>query len=79
MTWESTHLNEVIDLHVHTAPDVRPRLLDDIELARVAAAAGMRALLLKSHHTITADRATIAEKQVNGIRIFGGIVLNKAV
>lgn len=69
----------VIDLHIHTAPDVQPRRLDDLALAREAAAAGMRAVLLKSHHTLTADRATLAESQVEGIRVFGGLALNEAV
>jgi hypothetical protein len=69
----------VIDLHIHTAPDVQPRRLDDLALAREAAAAGMRAVLLKSHHTLTADRAALAESQVDGIRVFGGLALNEAV
>lgn len=73
------NLTGVIDLHIHTAPDVQPRRLDDLALAREAAAAGMRAVLLKSHHTLTADRATLAEGQVESIRVFGGLALNEAV
>jgi hypothetical protein len=69
-------LTGCIDLHLHSGPDVRPRMLDDIDLARAAKAAGYRAILLKSHHTVTADRATIAEKVVGGIRVFGGLALN---
>lgn len=69
----------VIDLHIHTAPDVQPRRLDDLALAREAAGAGMRAVLLKSHHTLTADRAALAESQVEGIHVFGGLALNEAV
>lgn len=72
-------LEGVIDLHVHTAPDVRPRYVDDLELARQAAQAGMRAVLIKSHHTLTADRASIVEKVVKNVRVFGGLVLNHAV
>jgi hypothetical protein len=73
------NLEGVVDLHIHAAPDIRPRLMDDIELAREAAQAGMQAVLFKSHHTLTADRATIAEKYVGGVRVFGGLVLNQAV
>jgi hypothetical protein len=73
------NLEGVVDLHIHAAPDIRPRLMDDIELAREAAQAGMQAVLFKSHHTLTADRATIAEKHVGGVRVFGGLVLNRAV
>src|SRR5438105_5235 len=35
-------LTGTIDFHLHTAPDVRPRKLDDFEAARQAAARGMR-------------------------------------
>jgi Family of unknown function (DUF6282) len=68
-----------IDLHIHTAPDVRPRLLDDLEATRQAAARGMKAMLLKSHVTSTADRASIAGLTVPGVRVFGGLALNHAV
>jgi len=74
-----TDLTGVIDLHVHAGPDVRPRKLDAVALARAAKAAGMRALLLKSHHTITADLAQVVEGVVGGIRIFGGVTLNEPV
>ena len=69
----------VVDLHVHAGPDSRPRSVDDIEAARLAAAAGLRAILLKNHFTMTADRAAIAMGQVEGLEIFGGLVLNRAV
>lgn len=72
-------LTGVIDLHVHAGPDVRPRKLDAVALARAAKAAGMRALLLKSHHTITADLAQLVESLVGGIRVFGGVTLNEPV
>jgi hypothetical protein len=72
-------LEGAIDLHVHSAPDVWPRRLDDLALARQAAEAGMRAVLLKSHHTLTADRAAIVDGLVEGVRVFGGLALNEAV
>lgn len=72
-------LTGAIDLHVHSAPDVYRRSLDDVELVRHAEAAGMRALLLKSHHTLTADRAALAARQAGRLEAFGGIVLNLAV
>lgn len=74
-----TDLTDFIDPHVHSAPDIVPRLLDDFELARQAAAAGMAGILIKSHTTPTADRATLASQIVPGIRIWGGLVLNHAV
>jgi hypothetical protein len=67
------------DLHVHSAPDLKPRKLDDIDLARQAASRGMRGILLKSHWTLTADRAYLTQKVVPDIRIYGGLVLNHSV
>jgi len=72
-------LSDLIDMHIHTGPDTRPRYCDDVQAAREAKAAGMQAILLKSHITLTADRATVAESVVGGIRVFGGLVLNYAV
>jgi hypothetical protein len=70
----------MVDPHIHSAPDQRPRLLTDLEVGRQAAAAGMRAIVLKSHVTLTADRAALAEEAIGGgLRIFGGLALNRAI
>ena len=69
----------VVDLHCHTGPDVVPRAATDFELVRRARAEGMRALVLKNHYTMTADRAQLAMLEVGGIEVFGGIVLNRSV
>ena len=66
-----------IDLHVHSAPDTAPRLLDDFQIAREAAAAGMRGVLLKSHSTLTADRAAVAQTHAGvAVDVWGGLALN---
>ncbi|KZL89812.1 DUF6282 family protein [Clostridium magnum] len=72
-------LKDVIDTHIHTAPDNRPRKFTDIEIASEAAAVGAKAIIIKSHVVPTMDRAYIAEQVVNGIKVFGGIALNNAV
>jgi Family of unknown function (DUF6282) len=69
----------VIDMHVHSHPDVFGRNMDDIDIAQLAKAKGMRGILLKNHVSETASRAALVMKVVPGIEIFGGIVLNKAV
>jgi len=71
-------LRDSIDIHMHTAPDVHPRSVDDVEAAVQAKEAGMRAILIKSHHTNTSDRAQIASK-ASGFPVFGAIALNHAV
>lgn len=72
-------LTGTIDIHLHTAPDVRPRKLDALEAARQAAARGMRAIVLKSHWTLTADRAALVQQVTPGVRVMGGLALNAAV
>lgn len=73
-------LRGAIDLHCHSGPDTLPRSVNDVELARQARTAGLRALVIKNHYTGTADRAQLAQFAVDGgIEIFGGIVLNRAV
>lgn len=68
-----------IDFHVHSDPDVFGRSMDDIDVAVLAKRKGMRALVLKNHVTMTADRAMLVMKVVPGIEIYGGIVLNNSV
>lgn len=68
-----------IDMHVHSHPDVFGRNMDDIDIAQLAKAKGMRGILLKNHISETASRAALVMKVVPGIEVFGGIVLNKAV
>ncbi len=68
-------LRGAIDFHIHSGPDIYPRLLSDIEVARQAKRAGMAAVLIKSHVTISADRAQIAQA-VTGFPVFGGVALN---
>ena len=69
----------VIDMHVHSHPDVFGRNMDDIDLAQLAKARGMRGLVLKNHISETASRAALVMKVVPGVEVFGGVVLNKAV
>jgi Family of unknown function (DUF6282) len=66
-----------VDTHVHSAPDLVERKLDDVELARQARERGMAALVLKNHFFTTALRARLVEQQVPGIRVVGSIVLNQ--
>jgi len=64
-----------IDIHIHSAPDVYPRLLNDVELALSAKENGMRAILVKNHYFETAGRARLASDTAE-FPVFGGIALN---
>ena len=67
-----------IDTHIHTAPDIYPRSVTVVEAAQKAKAAGMRAILVKSHSTDTSDRAELATK-LTGFSVYGGVTLNYPV
>ena len=68
-----------IDIHVHSDPDDRPRSIDAIDVAKLAKARGMRAIVLKNHYDPTGPLAYIVRKEVPGIEVFGGVDLNLAV
>src|SRR2546425_8345004 len=68
-----------IDIHVHSDPDDRPRSIDAIDVAKLARARGMRAIVLKNHYDPTGGLAYIVRKEVPGIEVFGGIDLNLTV
>jgi hypothetical protein len=75
----SRALEGAIDIHVHSAPDSAERSIDSIDVAKLALARGMRAIVLKSHYEPTATMAFIVRKAVPGIEVFGGIDLNLTV
>jgi len=72
-------IESAIDFHIHSSPDVIPRRLDDFEVAKLAASAKMKAVVLKNHFASTAARAVLVNKIVPQIEVFGGVVLNHAV
>jgi Family of unknown function (DUF6282) len=72
-------LRGAYDTHIHVAPDVVPRIVDDVTLAQRFATLGMDGFILKSHYTSTAERASVVRAAVPGIQALGAIVLNRAV
>ena len=68
-----------IDVHVHGYPDDRPRSIHAIDVAKLAATRGMRAIVLKNHYESTAGTAYLVRQVVPGIEVFGGIALNRTV
>ena len=67
-----------LDTHIHTAPDIKLRISNDIEAAEEARKEKMGAIVIKSHVESTASRAKIAET-VTGFKVIGGICLNSSV
>ena len=56
-TEQKNILDGVIDLHVHTAPDVIRRACNDLELTDAAVHAGARSIVIKGHHTAAPSHA----------------------
>lgn len=74
-----TIIEGAIDMHVHGSPDVTPRKLSDIGVAKQAKQAHLAGVLLKCHYGSTAARAQLAAESVPGIAVYGGVVLNRFV
>ena len=76
----------ICDMHVHTSPDIRPRAYTDFELMEAGIRVGARAIVLKSHHGTTMNRAFLCNEHNrilhqgdNRFTRFGSITLNDAV
>ena len=72
-------LNNAYDLHVHSAPDVMPRKMDDVEMAQRIIASGMKGYAIKSHYFCTSERAQLIRKLFPRCNAVGSITLNSAV
>ena len=76
----------IIDMHVHSNPDLRHRAYDDFELMEAGIRVGARAIVIKTHQGTTMDRAylcnrhnEIVHKGTNEFTMFGSITLNQVV
>src|SRR5579871_6583662 len=77
-------LEGAYDLHVHSAPCLYPRLADDLTMAEAAQAAGLRGLVLKSHHEPTTGRAYLLNQILrrgnpDPLTVYGSLTLNASV
>lgn len=83
---EKVSLKGVIDMHVHSAPDIRERAYTDFELMEAAIRVGARAIVIKSHHGTTMNRAYLVNEHnkiinqgSNNFQMFGSVTLNDAI
>lgn len=72
-------LQGAYDLHVHSAPDVLPRLMDDLEMAERIIEKGMGGYAIKSHYFCTAERAELVRMIHPECDAVGTITLNSSV
>ena len=69
-----------IDMHVHCAPDpYNDTRVDALEIARHANEAGMKAVVIKTHHFCTATLAWMVNIVVNSPILVGSVALNTGV
>lgn len=76
-------LRGVIDMHVHSNPDLRHRAYDDFELMEAGIRVEARAIVIKTHQGTTVERAYLCNRynelvhgSDNNFTMFGGITLN---
>lgn len=75
----------VIDMHVHTNPDLRIRAYDDFQLCDAAVRVGARAIVIKTHLGYTANRAYLVNRYNkivhgdNDFTMYGSVTLNRGV
>lgn len=76
---ENNILKGAYDLHVHSAPDVMPRKMNDLEMAQRIKDKGMKGYAIKSHYFCTSERATLIKKLYPEVNAIGAICLNNSV
>ena len=72
-------LEGAIDLHCHVYPEISLDLkkrVEDLEAAQLAAQAGMKGLVLKSHMWPTVGRVYQIRNQIKGVEVWPGMALN---
>lgn len=85
MTKHANTLAGIVELHVHSSPDVRIRRMNDLELMESGVQNSVRAIVIKSHVAPTAGRAAIVnllreEKYPDSpFTMYGGVTLNQNV
>ncbi|MBI2303609.1 MAG: hypothetical protein HYU86_02545 [Chloroflexi bacterium] len=88
---EDEIMRGAVDIHVHAMPCTIERVWDEIEVARAASQAGMRALVFKCHHSASSARSILVQRAVDEwreaqnnarytpLKVIGGVVLNRAL
>lgn len=72
-------LEDALDVHVHTAPDLVERFQTDVALAKALQEAGMSGAVVKSHVLPTVGRVDLVNEGVGEDLLYGGIALNGSV
>ena len=71
-------LKGAYDLHIHCGPDVVPRALTGLEMAKRAKKCGMAGIALKAHYGCTCQEAALVNELVPECRTIGTLTMNSA-
>lgn len=79
-------LDGVLDMHVHSSPDIRERAYTDFEMMEAGIRVGAKGIVLKSHHGTTMNRAFLVNEHnklkynmENDFVMYGSITLNYGI
>jgi Family of unknown function (DUF6282) len=80
----SEHARDLVrgafDIHVHIDPDIIPRRITDLGLAKRFSEVGLEGFVLKSHYVPTTERASVVNAASgSSVRAIGSITLNHGV
>lgn len=70
-------LKGVSDIHVHAAPDVKPRAVNELSFAREAQKAGYRSVMFKSNEWSCHDRVYLIRQTLPDFECFGSLCMNR--
>jgi len=69
-------LTGAYDLHIHCGPDVIPRSVSGLEMARRAERCGMKGFAIKAHYDCTCQQAELVRELVPSCRAIGTLTMN---
>ena len=72
-------LKGVCDIHIHAAPDVRERCINEFDFACKAKDLGYRAVMYKSNEWSCHDRAYLIRQALPDFEVFGSFCMNYTV
>lgn len=71
-------LKGVCDLHIHAAPDIKHRTVNELELCRMAKDVGYKSVMFKSNVWSCHDCAYLLRQELPDFPCFGSLVMNLA-
>lgn len=76
-TIQDDMLKGVSDIHVHAAPDVKARAIDELSFAHEAQKAGYRSVMFKSNEWSCHDRVYLIRQALPDFACFGSLCMNR--